>query len=148
MSEFVVESWTNEFGQTINPGDEVIYAGTSWKSTSIRKGIFAGVRYDNRTRTQYLKDENGNYIKEDYVDRWSGKTHQRNKSVSTTTREVVAVRVDKVNRGKKYGYVTDPLSGKKEYKKLDEIQYSTATLPLMRVYKMNTSLNDLTGHSF
>lgn len=149
MSEFVVEPWTNEFGQVINPGDEVIYAGTSWKRTTMYKGVFAGVRYNNRTRTKYMTDENGNYIKEE-VKRADGTPAGwiRNKTVSTTTREVVAVRVDKVNRGKKWGYVIDPLSGKKEYKKLEEIQYGTATLPLMRVYKMNTSLNDLAGHSF
>lgn len=142
MSELVVESWNNEFGQTINPGDEVIYAGTSWKRTTMRKGIFAGVRYGNVTRTNYLKDSDGNYIKEEKINSYNGKPYTVNKSERVTTREVVAVRVDKVKRGRKWGYV----DGK--YQKLDEVLYSTATLPLMRVYKLNTSLDDLAGHSF
>ena len=143
MSDLVVEPWTNEFGQTINPGDEVIYAGTSWKRTTMRKGIFAGVRYGDVTKTRYLTDEQGRYIKEEVIGR-NGEPAgwYRNKSVTETTRQVVSVRVDKVNRGSKWGYV----DGK--YQKLDDVHYGTATLPLMRVYKLNTSLNDLAGHSF
>ena len=41
-----VEPYTNEFGQTINPGDEVIYVGTSWKTTSVNRGKFAGIYYN------------------------------------------------------------------------------------------------------
>jgi hypothetical protein len=141
-TELVIEPFTNEFGQTINPGDEVIFAGTSWKRTSINKGIFAGVRYADVTRTHYLKDENGDFIKEDYVDRWSGKTYQRNKTERVTTREVVAVRVEKVNRGHKYAYV----DGK--YTKTDEVQYGVSTLPLKRVYKIDTSMASLAGKTF
>ena len=147
MTELVVEPWTNEFGQVINPGDEVIFAGTSWKRTTMRKGVFGGVRYDNRTRTHYLKDENGDPIKEETIG-YNGKPYLRNKSKNVTTREVVAVRIEKVNRGHKWGYVNDPLTGKREYKKSEEVIYGVSTLPLMRVYKIDTSLNDLTGHSF
>lgn len=147
MSELVVEPWTNEFGQVINPGDEVIFAGTSWKRTSISKGIFGGVRYDNVTRTEYLTDESGRYIKEDYVDRWSGKTYQRNKTKTSTTREVVAVRVEKVNRGFKYNCGYDE-NGKYRATKTDEINYGVSTLRLKRVYKMNTSMSTLAGQSF
>jgi len=43
MKELIKEAYANEFGQIINPGDEVIYAGTSWKQTAINKGVFAGV---------------------------------------------------------------------------------------------------------
>lgn len=149
MSELVVEPWTNEFGQVIHPGDEVIFAGTSWKRTSIHKGVFAGVRYDNRTRTHYLKDENGDYIKEDVLG-WDGTPvgYKRNKYETVTTREVIAIRIEKVNRGHKWGYVDNPETGDREYKKSDEIHYGVSTLPLMRVYKVDTSLNDLVGKSF
>lgn len=142
MTELVVEPFTNEFGQVINPGDEVIFAGTSWKKTHVRKGIFGGVRYANVTRSFYIKDENGNYVKEDYIDRWSGKTYQRNKVETKTSREVVAVRVEKVSRGHKYAYV----DGK--HTKTDEIQYGVSTLPLKRVYKMDTSMASMVNKSF
>jgi hypothetical protein len=134
MSELVVEPWTNDIGQTINPGDEVIFAGTSWKQTYIRKGVFAGVRYDNVTRTNYLKDENGNYIKEERTNAYNGQTYFVNKSERVTSREVVAVRVEKVNRGKKWVYN----DGK--YVKSEEDIYGVSTLPLKRVYKIDTSL--------
>lgn len=142
MTELVVEPWTNEFGQVINPGDEVIFAGSSWKRTRISKGIFAGARYANVTRTHYLKDENGNYIKEERKNIYNGSTYFVNKTESVTTREVVAVRVEKVNRGRKYAYV----DGK--YTKTDEIRYGVSTLPLKRVYKMDTSMSALAGKAF
>lgn len=141
MSEFVVEPFTNEFGQVINPGEEVIFAGSSWNQTYIRKGVFAGVRYDNVTRTNYLKDENGELIKEEIKSSYGGSTYYRYKSESVTTREVVAVRVEKVNRGKKWGYV----DGK--YTMSDEDHYGVSTLPLKRVYKLDTSMNNLVGMS-
>ena len=135
MSELVIEPWTNDIGQTINPGDEVIFAGTSWKQTYIRKGVFAGVRYDNVTRTNYLKDENGNYIKEERTNVYNGTTYYVNKTERVTSREVIAVRVEKVNRGKKWVYNDD---GK--YVKSEEDIYGVSTLPLKRVYKIDTSL--------
>lgn len=145
-TEFVEEAFVNEFGQKIEPGEEIIYAGTSWKQTAIRKAIFKGVRYGNVTRTEYLKDENGNYIKEDYTDRWSGRTYQRNKTLTKTTREVVSV-VVRANRGKQYKWVTNS-EGKRDYVKTDEDVFGTSTLPLKRVYKYNTSLANMAGKSF
>lgn len=142
MTELVVEPWTNEFGQVINPGEEVIFAGSSWKRTHISKGIFAGVRYADVTRTRYLKDENGQHIKEERKNAYNGSTYFVNKSERVTTREVTAVRVDKVNRGHKYAYV----DGK--YTKTDEIQYGVSTLPLKRVYKMDTSMASMVNKSF
>lgn len=139
MAELVVEPWANDIGQTINPGDEVIFAGTSWKQTYIRKGIFAGVRYDNVTRTEYLKDENGNYIKEEKTNSYDGTTYFVNKTKRITSREVVAVRVEKVDRGFKYEYSYDE-NGRYVAKRTDEIQYGVSTLPLKRVYKIDTSL--------
>lgn len=136
MSELVVEPFTNEFGQVINPGDEVIFAGTSWKQTRIRKGVFAGVRYADVRRYRPAVDANGNPIMEE---RW-GRQYQKNEMY--TERAIVAVRVEQVNRGRKYTYV----DGK--YTKTDEINYGVSTLPLKRVYKMDTSMASLAGQSF
>ena len=55
--KFVAKPFTNTFGQVINPGDPVIYAGSSHKRTTLRKGVFDGVYeeeyrpYDYNTRT-------------------------------------------------------------------------------------------------
>jgi hypothetical protein len=145
-TEFVEEAYVNEFGQTIKPGEEILYAGSTRKSTSIRKAFFKGVRYANVTRHQYLKDENGNYIKEDYLDKWSGRTLQRTKTETKTSREVVSV-VVRANRGKQYKWTTGP-DGKKAYVKTDEDVYGTSILPLKRVYKFSTNLSELVGQSF
>lgn len=51
VNRFSVESFTNEFSQVINPGDEVVYAGTSWQSTSLRKAIFEGVYWGKSRRS-------------------------------------------------------------------------------------------------
>lgn len=49
MSEFVVESFVNDIGQTVNPGDDVIYVGTSSTFTEVRRGKFAGVYYQKHS---------------------------------------------------------------------------------------------------
>jgi hypothetical protein len=146
MTEFVEEAFVNEFEQKIEPGEDVIYAGTSWKQTAIRKATFKGVRYANVTRTNYLKDADGNYIKEDYVDGWSGRTLQRHKTETKTSREVVSV-VVRANRGKQYKWVDRP-DGKRDYVKTDEDVFGTSILPLKRVYKYSTTLVDMAGKSF
>lgn len=129
MSELVVESWTNSIGQTINPGDEVIYVGTGYShSVSVNKGVFAGVRYADVRRSRPVKDENGNIVMDE---RYGGRYP---KQEIYTVREPVAVRVDKVNRGKQYKYI----DGK--YTKTEEDVYGVATLPRMRVYKIDTSV--------
>lgn len=129
MSELVVESWTNAIGQTINPGDEVIYVGTGYgHNVTVKKGKFGGVRYADVRRYRPLKDADGNAIMDElYGGRYP-------KQEIYTTREPVAVRVEEVNRGHKYAYV----DGK--YAKTDEIHYGVATLPRMRVYKIDTSV--------
>jgi hypothetical protein len=141
MSELVVEPFTNEFGQVINPGDEVIFAGTSWKQTRIRKGVFAGVRYADVRRYRPAVDANGNPIMEE---RW-GRQYQKNEMY--IERAIVAVRVEQVNRGFKYESGYDE-NGKYFYKKTDEIHYGVSTLPLKRVYKVDTSMAALAGKSF
>jgi hypothetical protein len=39
MTEFVEESYVNEFDQKIEPGEEVLYAGSSRKTTSIQQHL-------------------------------------------------------------------------------------------------------------
>jgi len=145
-TEFVEEAYVNEFGQKIEPGEEVLYAGSTRKSTRIRKAFFKGVRYANITRRNYLKDENGNYIMEDYVDRRSGRTYQRHKTEAKTTREIVSV-VVRGNRGKQYKWGTDA-NGNRGYVMSDEDVFGISTLPLKRVYKFSTNLSALEGRSF
>lgn len=129
MSELVVESWTNAIGQTINPGDEVIYVGTGYgHSVSVNKGKFGGVRYGVVRRYRDKKDADGNVI---MFERYGRQYPERE---MYTTREPVAVRVEKVNRGKQYKYI----DGK--YTKTEEDIYGVATLPRMRVYKIDTSV--------
>jgi hypothetical protein len=145
MTEFVEEAFVNEFGQKIELGEEVIYAGSSWKKTRIRKGTFKGVRYDNVVRTEYLQDKNGSLIQEDFTDSW-GRTYKRYKTNTKITREVVAV-VVRSNRGKKYKWVDLP-EGKRDYVKTDEDAYGTSTLKLKRVYKFDTPLSSMDGVHF
>ena len=53
---FEAVSYTNHIGQTLNPGDTVIYVGTSYKNTSVKIGVFSGVykepghKYNSETR--------------------------------------------------------------------------------------------------
>lgn len=146
MTELVIEPFVNEFGQKIEPGEVVLFAGSSYKSTAIRKGIFKGVRYDDVIRTEYVKDENGEYVKEEKTD-WRGSKYFQHKTLTKKTREVVAVVIEKVNRGKKWQWVDTP-EGKRDYVKTDEDIFSTSTLPLKRVYKYSTPLSDMAGTYF
>jgi len=145
MTEFIEEAFVNEFGQKIEPGEPVLYAGSSWKRTSIGSGTFKGVRYADVRRTEYLRDENGKYIEEEHTDRW-GQTYKRHKQETKTTREVVSV-VVRSNRGKKYKWVDGP-DGKRDYVKTDEDVFGTSILPLKRVYKFATSLENMIGKCF
>jgi hypothetical protein len=45
VNRFSAESYTNEFGQVINPGEEVIFAGTGRAYTRLLKAVFDGVYY-------------------------------------------------------------------------------------------------------
>ncbi len=44
-ADFRVESFTNDIGQTINPGDDVIFVGTSWGNSRVKRGTYQGVYY-------------------------------------------------------------------------------------------------------
>ena len=138
MSELVVESYTNEFGQVINPGDEIIFAATAWKSTSIRKGVFGGVHYGRVYKSREVVDADGNVVKN---------INGYPKRESYFERGVISVRVEKVNRGFKYISGRDE-NGKYFHNKTDEINYGVSTLPLKRVYKLNTLMDNLVGKAF
>lgn len=47
MSDFVVEAFTNDVGQVIEPGDVVLYVGKSGDQIVTKQGNFDGVYYDN-----------------------------------------------------------------------------------------------------
>lgn len=44
-ADFRVEEFKNHIGQTLKPGDPIIFAGSCWGSTTIRRGTFEGVYY-------------------------------------------------------------------------------------------------------
>ena len=124
MTDLVAEAFTNEFGQTIRPGDEVVYVGTGYgHSVRVNKGKFAGVYYS--MGRYYLKDEKGQYIRDE-----NGKAQYEMK------RYVKAVRVDGIP-SRSYSYKTR--------------QYTDTTrcaiLPLKRVYKIDMAMKDIAGKS-
>lgn len=122
MTDLVAEAFTNEFGQTIQPGDEVVYVGTGYgHSTSVNRGKFAGVYYG--TGISYVRNENGQYFRDE-----NGNVKYE------TKRYVKAVRVDSVP-SKKYDYKTRQYS--------DTLR--CAILPLKRVYKIDMPLAEMSG---
>jgi len=46
---FQQTSFINRFGQTIKPGDQVIYAGKSYSHTSLVRGTFTGMYVNDRS---------------------------------------------------------------------------------------------------
>lgn len=122
MADLVAEAFTNEFGQTIQPGDEVVYVGTGYgHSTSVNRGKFAGVYYT--TGRVYLRDNKGAYLRDE-------KGHAK----FEMKQYVKAVRVDGIP-SKKYDYKT------REY--CDTVR--CAILPLKRVYKVDMPLVEMSG---
>lgn len=118
MSEFVAESFTNEFGQVINPGDEVVYAGVSYKSTRFNRGTFDGV----------YKEQRRNY---DYKTRSYGDVEEI----------ITAVRVGGVE-DRRWFY--DEETKKSGWKPV----VRKAILPLKRVFKLDTNITEMIGKSF
>jgi hypothetical protein len=96
MTDLVAEAYTNEFGQTIQPGDEVVYVGTGYgHSTRVNRGKFAGVYYD--TRRGFLRDEKGEYIRD-----------EKGNAKFEMKQYIKAVRVDGISRRNwKYDYKYD-----------------------------------------
>jgi hypothetical protein len=122
MADMVAEAFTNKFGQTIQPGDEVVYVGTGYShSTRVNRGKFAGVYY--ATGRVALRDENGQYLRD-----------EKGNAKFETKQYVKAVRVDGVP-SKKYDYKTRQYS--------DTLR--CAILPLKRVYKIDMPLSAMTG---
>lgn len=46
-SKFAAIPYTNNIGQVLNPGDPVIYVGSSRQSVTVKRGKFAGVYVGN-----------------------------------------------------------------------------------------------------
>ena len=122
MADLVAEAFTNEFGQTIQPGDEVVYVGTGYgHSTRVNRGKFAGVYY--ATGRTYLRDEKGAYLRD-----------EKGNAKFEMKQYVKAVRVDGVP-SKTYDYKTRQYS--------DTLR--CAILPLKRVYKVDMPLVEMSG---
>ncbi len=125
MTELVAEAFTNEFGQMIQPGDEVVYVGTGYgHSVIVNKGKFAGVYYT--TGRVYTKDDKGQYVRDE-----KGNVKYEMKQF------VKAVRVDGIP-SRKYDYKTRQYS--------DTVR--CAILPLKRVYKVDIAMKDFSGKYF
>lgn len=126
MTDLVAEAFTNEIGQTIQPGDEVVYVGTgNSHSTRVNRGKFAGVYYT--TQRVYTRDEKGRYLNDE-----NGNPKFEAKRV------VKAVRVDGIARRTwTYNYKTN----KGEYVN----RLGCAILPLKRVYKIDMPLAEMSG---
>ena len=123
----LLEPFTNNIGQSINVGDDVIFMATCRKTTYMKTGKFGGIlmakvgkiRTDDEGKHVI---ENGRYVK-DYID------------------DVVSVRVDSVSSKK---FVYDYKTAKGKY--IDVIR--SVVLPLKRVYKTDTSLNEIINMRF
>lgn len=62
MSKLIKENYTNKLGQVIKPGDEVIYVGSSYSYTSIKKATYIGYYmndYSKRKQVALKKKTSG-----------------------------------------------------------------------------------------
>lgn len=135
------ESFTNSLGQVFSPGEEVLFAGSSQKSTSIRKGIYAGLRYGPVSWYEPKLDKDGKQILKEYK-QWGGSgTYTIPETEQKFGIKPVACVIKNVHRGKKYGYKDG------EFVEIGE-QYGTSTLKLMRIYKLDTPFAELVGSYF
>lgn len=50
ISTFHTVPFSNEFGQTISPGEKIVFAATAWKNTRIKQGTFDGVNKDSKDK--------------------------------------------------------------------------------------------------
>lgn len=112
--------YTNALGQVFEPGDEVIYLATSWKSTKWCKGIYFGVQYGETYFSEYEKDENGQ-------NRWKSGWRPGIKSLKILTRR------------EKFFY--DHEARKGEYREVDAFSF----LQLKRIYKPYTPVALMEG---
>jgi len=143
MSELRIEPFTNEFGQTINPGDEVVYVATGYShQVNVNRGRYQGLWYNNVTRTRKVKDTDGNVVMEERYGRQYPKREYYTEMAPT------AVRLDNVPRGYKYTEVWNEEKQRKVWTKTDEMRYGTTTLPRKRVYKIDTSMLNFAGNTF
>lgn len=78
VNKFEVRSYTNEFGQVIEPGDPVIYAGTAWQSTRHTRAVFEGVYVNSRGSVEAVRVGNVPYAHWIY-DRTTGKGHHEDR---------------------------------------------------------------------
>lgn len=87
---FSAESYINEIGQRINPGDSVIVVTKSTGRIEVHKGIFEGVNWQSRysdNSVPYISSARVSgvpgyrYVKtgefEEAIDYWTKKTYQR-----------------------------------------------------------------------
>lgn len=121
MSEFIAEAFTNDLGQVIQPGEDVLYIGTWTRTVKIKNGKFGGVFYGDRYVAIY--DENNKYVGRELK------------------KVVTGVKITDVETTRfKYDYKTH--SG------VHEDVITSAFLPLKRVYKIDTPMKEFAGKAF
>lgn len=141
MSELRIEPFTNEFGQVINPGDEVVYVATGYShQVSVNRGRYQGKWYAKVTRTREVLDADGKVVMEERYGR------QYPKREYYTEMAPVAVRLDNVPKGYRWKSWYDE-NGKYRCEKTDEMRYGTTTLPRKRIYKIDTSIVNFAGNT-
>ena len=142
MSELRIEPFKNEFGQTINPGDEVVYVATGYShQVSVNRGRYQGLWYSKVMRTREVKDADGKVVMEERYGR------QYPKKEYYTEMAPTAVRLDNVPKGYKYAELWNKEKQRKVWTKTDEMRYGTTTLPRKRVYKIDTSMLNFAGNT-
>lgn len=55
VNTFVQVPFENMFGQTVNPGDKVVFAATAWKNTKLKEGVYDGVNQDKNGKVQSVR---------------------------------------------------------------------------------------------
>lgn len=78
VNKFEAQSFTNEFGQVIHPGDQVVYAGTAYQSTNITRAVFEGVYLNKAGSVEAVRVGSVPYQHWIY-DRATGKGHHEDR---------------------------------------------------------------------
>jgi hypothetical protein len=119
VNEFVIESYTNDLGQTLEPGDDVVFVTTCMHRVSVETGKFEGV-YRNLSSKKIARTRIGT-VPVHYNERQFCEDGEHPDIVwDWTLRKSVPT-------GKRYNLVP-------------RVKYRKSTLQLNRVFKIETPL--------
>lgn len=129
-NEFRAVPFTNEFGQVIEPGETVVYAGLSYKTTYFRKGKFAGVYYGEVKKYHQRRDENGDIVKD-----------ARGYAIWDTSKAIEPV-------GTKIVEVVDKVWNRETKEYETAVRSRPAILQYNRIFKLATEVDQMAGSKF